>query len=506
MDSNIQTKIIPARSFGINSLLNILISIVCILASNSNISLAQNTYNAKSDYLQQLESSVWTSNDYLLPELETKVIRLLQENPTNSFYHYLMSHLSIRMLAANPSQTRLMDQASTLAQQAIDLSPKSEYGYLALAELLDLMGQPEKGISLIHDAKAAGMTASWRSSFAVARLSLDNHPSEYVLNLFYKCLSEEGSLYPVIAPYAAALIQSKYGDKSEEILEQWDQKFPNNMFKLLIAIKNTEKGKYNIAHAIYRKIIASNPEYTEAMINDAILLYKDLNQAHESIELFKKIDTAKHSDIPPSTKSIIYAHMGAALLKSKAENEAKEKFLLAMKFASNLGPMTSFISENYKQAKENNKLIALLKEANFELPGNAILHAYLGEFYSETMGDHKSSLEFFANAITLEPERSEYYNAMGLAYYRLKNFAEALKLFTAATTVNPVDATGQYNKACILAKLGEHDNALTALKSAIELDPSLEATAALDEDFSSIKNHPNFIKLLNKPHITAVSH
>jgi len=473
-----------------------------ILAANISIAAP----DTQSKLLRNLESKVWTADDYELPELETKIIRLLQLEPRNTFYHYLMSHLSIRMLAADPSDMRLMNQASQLAQQAIDLDAKSEFGYLALAELLDLMGHAEKGISLIREIKNAGLVPSWRIHFTLARLSVDSQSTDEILALFKKSLSAKDSIPNIIAPYVAAVLQTLEKPKFIDTLQKWEKEFPNTMFKHLLAIKKSESGEYKKAHANYTEILNAEPENTEALINDAILLYKHLKDYKQALSLFDRVDSFKSKKIPSAIKPVFHAHMATVLLKTGRKVDARKRFIKALQSSTNLTSMMNFVSNSYKEEKQIGQLINVLKEANIEIPGKAILHAYLGEVYSESQNDHRSALTHFANAITLEPDRSEYYNAMGLAYYRLDEYPESLKLFSAASKIDPSDSTAQYNKACILAKTGRHQEALTSLEVAIRLDPLLGQTALKDGDFASMNNLQAFIDLIGQPQVNTVAH
>ena len=89
--------------------------------------------------------------------------------------------------------------------------------------------------------------------------------------------------------------------------------------------------------------------------------------------------------------------------------------------------------------------------------------------------------------------RSEYYTAIGLIYYKQKRYSKALGLFSKATSINPMDATAFYNKACMNSILGSKKRALDDLAIAFELDPSLKETAINDSDLKDIKNSRIFL-------------
>jgi tetratricopeptide (TPR) repeat protein len=120
------------------------------------------------------------------------------------------------------------------------------------------------------------------------------------------------------------------------------------------------------------------------------------------------------------------------------------------------------------------------------------MHAILGETLSEHLSQHQDAISAFTDAITLDPERGDFYNGMGLAYYRAKNYPQALKLFAAAMRLDPKDAVAKYNEACVLSILGRRDEALESLADAISLDPQLLQTARKDTDLANIRSVPRF--------------
>src|SRR5690606_24747905 len=98
-----------------------------------------------------------------------------------------------------------------------------------------------------------------------------------------------------------------------------------------------------------------------------------------------------------------------------------------------------------------------------------------------------------------EPGRSDFYNGMGLAYYRMQRQEDALRLFKEATKVDPNDATARYNEACVLARLGRVEQAIGSLQEAITLDPRLVHTARKDADFANMNSNADFKKLMLSP-------
>lgn len=82
--------------------------------------------------------------------------------------------------------------------------------------------------------------------------------------------------------------------------------------------------------------------------------------------------------------------------------------------------------------------------------------------------------------------------------YQDKKYREAAQVFEQILKEMPDDANAHYNYACMLALAGEGKQALTHLKRALELDPSLVSLAERDTDFESIRNQPEFQALIQE--------
>ncbi len=449
---------------------------------------------------RSLEVRVWTADEHELPALEHEVVRLMQINPKSPMAHHLLAHVMVRVFAKDPGDLYILKQASDLAQQAIDLAPKDGIGYVALADILDLMGNADRGLKLLDEAEASGIEPNWRFYFTRARLISDDAGSGKVLGLLETALSFVDAERKIIAPYVVAILQSEAsGDELIAKLDHWNKRFPSPLFDLTEAITDADLGKFHKAHELYGRIIKDDPSNKEAKVNDAILLYRDLKDGAKSAALFEQVLAEHKEDLSPSVKAMVYAHLGAANFQRKAFEAADQNFLTAYTIdQSNLGVL-EFVTRIYKDAKAHDRLVTLIRKLNDNAAGSGVLYALLGETLSEHLRKHDDALKAFSDAIVLDPERADYYNGMGLAYYRKKSFTEALKLFVTATEVDPNDATARYNEACVLSLMGRKDDAINTLAEALTLDPRLTPTARKDQDFHALQDSLKFRDLVMQP-------
>lgn len=449
---------------------------------------------------RSLEVRVWTADEHELPLLEHDVVREMQVNPTSPMAHHLLAHVLVRIFAKDPGDLYILKQASDLAQQAIDLAPKNGIGYVALADILDLMGNADRGLKLLDDAERSGIEPNWRFYFTRARLLSDEAGTDKVLGLLETALAFTDAERKIIVPYVVAILQAEaHGEELIKKLDGWNQRFASPLFDLTAAITLADLGKFGKAHDLYTKIIKADPGNKEAKVNDAILLYRDLKEGAKATALFEQVLKDHPEDLSPSVRAMITAHLGAAYFQRKMYEEADRNFVAAYNVERNNLGVLDFMTKIFKEQKAHDRLATLLKKLNDQGPGTGVTYALLGETLSEHLSKHDDALMAFADAIILDPERSDYYNGMGLTYYRQKRYERALKLFVQATEVDPNDATARYNEACVLALMGRKDDAINTLAEALTLDPRLTATAEKDADFKDLRSDRKFKDLVMEP-------
>jgi tetratricopeptide (TPR) repeat protein len=192
---------------------------------------------------------------------------------------------------------------------------------------------------------------------------------------------------------------------------------------------------------------------------------------------------------------MVHAHLAAAKLRKGDLKAANNSFVEALKTAPDLSVTLGFIAKEYGKEKSR-ELAGLLDLAVIEVPGESAMFALMAETLVDRLGDIKQGLDAWRNAIALEPGRSEYYSGMGLAYYKDKKWADALRLFSLAAKADPSDATAHYNLACALALLGREEESIASLQEALSLDPKLATNAKSDRDFDAIASSRAFRDLV----------
>lgn len=459
---------------------------------------ASGAAGAPSHDLKSLEVRTWTAEENELDQVEHDLVRVIQVQPNSAYAHHLLSHLMVRLYSKNPGDMYLLKQASDLAQQAIDLDPTFAGGYASYAHLLDLMGNTDAAVKLLRDAEAAGVEPNWRFYLTRARLTADVTSTTTTLNLLRTALSFTDTQPDVIVPYIIAILNTQ---KSPEMilssLEDWFSKYPNELFALSLGLAYSDSKQYLKAEAAYKSILTKNPDHLEASVNLAVLQYKHLKNSAKAIAALENVLQKREAHLNVASSNMIRLHLGAAYLKEKKFALARSLFNRTVaRDPANVGVL-DFITNSYRAENAHEELASFLEGVTRDIAGVGIYYALLGETLSEKLGKHSLAVSAYNNAITLDPRRSDYYNGLGLAFYREKNYDTALRAFVKATEIDPSDATARYNEACMLALLGQTDEAISSLAEAVTLDPRLLKTAANDDDFRNIRGSIKFRNLMS---------
>ena len=449
-------------------------------------------------YLNELEIRIWTADESQFPDLEQETTRTIQIKPYSSKGHYLLSYLYLKIFGNQPSNLILLKKSSELAQQAIELDEQGDYGYVAIADILDTMGQTDNAIKILETFNRGTTSKSWRVLFGIARLKSDRLPPEDVLKIMEEAMALGRHHWQIMAPYVVAILQTSYrGEPLAKNLKSWQSRYPTRIFQQTLAITLTDLKKFEEAHSIYKQIYRKNPNFKEAHINDAIILYTHLKKPKKALTLLKKVERSHIEDLMPFSKSIVQSYIGAIYLDAGRRKQAINYFIKAAESSPNALKTIEFITQRYRKKNLSADLVQVLNSLNLSLPGQGVFYALLGELHSEDLSNHEEALQAYSNAIILEPQRSDYYNGMGLAYYRMQDINKALSLFSTATQVDPQDAIARYNEACALALLGKSQEAINSLREALLIQPNLSKTAMADDDLKSLNNSTQFKQIIS---------
>lgn len=457
--------------------------------------ISMNGYAAESPSIDlDLEEKVWTASNSMLTSLESQVTKVIQTNPRDPYSSYLLSIYYMNIYKQNQGGLDALRKASSLARQAIDLDPNGSLGYLALSNIALDIGQADKALSLIDQMDKAATTSGWRKDLIKSKIYIHVGSKADKIEQFSLLLGKNKAPISLFSYFAYGMLETLKPEEAIGAASAWYTTYKDRNINFLLGRSYQRAGKNKEAHKHYSRAIKKGLSNLDLYVEDGLLLLNHLDRPKEALKLFEKaITSAKESmDYESTILADIHLHKGFAHLVLNQTDEAIEDHIKSIDAYSAKQKLLQHMAKKYRTMGRSKVLADLLTKTAEEVPGLSYSHALLGEVLSDDIKAPNRALKAYADAITLSPESSEYYNGMGLAYYKLKRFKSAVDVFTIASELNPEDATSRYNIACMLAILGRQDEALTNLKGALSLDPSLIGSAVDDDDFQNIKHHPSF--------------
>lgn len=148
-----------------------------------------------------------------------------------------------------------------------------------------------------------------------------------------------------------------------------------------------------------------------------------------------------------------------------------------------------FYAERYTKAlAELTKILEIEPKNTVALFNRAYCYGSLKE--------HELAIKDGHAILLLEPNNDKSFTNLSSDYIRLGKIKEGLEFAEKAISINKKNEIAWFNKACASSILGDKKDAITALKTAIDLDPSRKKKAKKDPDFHNLKDDPEFQKLI----------
>jgi tetratricopeptide (TPR) repeat protein len=412
---------------------------------------------------ETLEVEVWNASSSTLQSLEKRLVHeLAQEKKDTSFLYYLLSLTYLRMFTANTNYVKGLQQTLQLAQEAIELQPESEYGYLAMAEMLFVLGKKQEASFLLHtleaQAKKKNRPLGWRLAFYLARIESRDPAS--LLAAVEPLLQQEPSeaVRNIILPYLVTALQSSafdstYLDRLVELEAQFSTPFlRHELIQLLV-----QGNQFTQAQRICQKGLQKDPSDSFLLIQAQVIRYRYLHQGQAAYRALLTIEKT----VPDALLPQVWMHIGL-LLQQRGRSADSQRYMKKALVQKNFSPeFLEVLRQEYTRAHEEAAFHALLKNVQPDFSSHTALYAQLGRTASH-----------------------------------LKRYPEALGWYDQGLVLEPEEATLHYNKSCVLALQGKAGEALHWLQQALELRPDLSFHAKNDADFISIQQSQAFQSLL----------
>ena len=125
----------------------------------------------------------------------------------------------------------------------------------------------------------------------------------------------------------------------------------------------------------------------------------------------------------------------------------------------------------YEQKRYGTAIQSFTDVINMD-PNNEVAYIYRGKSYFYNHSSEERILSDLDRAISINPNNSESYNGRGIAYMKLKNYAQAISDFNKSIELNPKLYQAYSNRAIYYVTLNQYDAAIADCNKVIKLNPN----------------------------------
>jgi TolB-like protein/class 3 adenylate cyclase/Flp pilus assembly protein TadD len=344
------------------------------------------------------------------------------------------------------------------------------------------------------------------------RVSVELIDTNSALNLWaesYHCTKEEIiSVQKKITREISKALQCKVEpeqlsfmeDRQSHNVEAYDYYLRGRRFYLQFSVHGIE-----LAIRMFQKAIEADNNYALAYAGIADCYSFLFQHQKRSSEIINKADEAskKAVELSPSIAEV-YVSRGIVLAQLQEYDKAEDLFLYAVE----IDP-TNFLAW-FHYGRTCYALGKLAKAARFFEQANRVepedyqslmlsAQAYDGlGFHELAYTLRHRGVEIAERWLELNPgdTRALYFTANALVFLNQKE--RSLRLLNRAMLLDPDDSMLLYNAGCIYALLGMETEALSCLESSYKAGLTLRGWYENDNNLDGLRDHPRFIKLMDK--------
>jgi tetratricopeptide (TPR) repeat protein len=220
----------------------------------------------------------------------------------------------------------------------------------------------------------------------------------------------------------------------------------------------------------YDEALAIDPEYAAAHAGKCAAFVELYNISKESLD----IDHAEAACTAALTTSprlgVVYTALGMLYRKTNRNSEAEKAFGDALALNGQDVQAMIGLSRVYQRSQRNDEAEALMKKAVSIQPGNWRAITGLGAYYFN-IGRYLDAATAFRQVVLLAPENFHAYTNLGGALTMAGEFEAGRAVFQESLSIRETP-TAYSNLGVAYYFLGDYENAVTSLSSAVDLSPA----------------------------------
>jgi tetratricopeptide (TPR) repeat protein len=216
-----------------------------------------------------------------------------------------------------------------------------------------------------------------------------------------------------------------------------------------LAVQHQIAGRLAEAEALYRQILAVEPNHAAAYSNLGEA-YRVTNRFAEAVDVFQRAIRVN--------ASLAEAHynLGIALVGLGRKDEAMAAFLQALKIKPNFAEAHNNLGNIYKEQERLDEAETAFRKALEINPRYAPAHNNLGNLLLD-QGKLECAIVAYRAALDLEPAYAEAWNNLGRTLVELRRFDEAWTALGRALALRPDYATARFNAAFLSLLQGDFE-------------------------------------------------
>ena len=228
-------------------------------------------------------------------------------------------------------------------------------------------------------------------------------------------------------------------------------------------IRVHQAGKLEEAEAVYRKVLAVNPDHADANHFLGVIAFQ-VGMLEESLVLI-----ARAIGINPG-KAIYCCNLGNTLQALDRPDEAIDSHQKALSLSPNLSESHNTLGFLLKEQGRLEVAVACFDKALAINPDYAEAHSNRG-IVLRKLGANEDAAESYRKALAINPDYAEAQNNLGSTLRELGREDEAVASYQKAVAIKPDYAEAHSNLGNTLRKLGQLDEAVASYRRALDIDP-----------------------------------
>jgi predicted O-linked N-acetylglucosamine transferase (SPINDLY family) len=235
---------------------------------------------------------------------------------------------------------------------------------------------------------------------------------------------------------------------------------PQDMYDT--AVRYHREGRFAEAEALYRQLLVTHP--VADVYNNLGGVLGDQGRREEAIAEYRKA-LAIQPRFPEALNNL-----GLMLLELKRFPEAIAAFNKTLGLRGAFPEAIYNLGNAYKAVGDVDSAIGQYRRCIAIRPDLAAAHCFLG-IVLLVKGVEDEGFAELSRAIELRPDYAEAYNAKGVALRRIGRTEDAIKEFHQAISIRPIYADAYNNLGGAFADLHRSEDAMEAYRRALEIQP-----------------------------------